>query len=298
VIAIISDAYSTCSAEMKLKKVNITKEMYFFVLDHIESIPFGVGNKIQRKRHAAERMVKAEAERLLEKSKPTRLLGSADLGSAENVPGGAGGRYAEDLNEDLNEEMPWTTDQLTSVLAGREQGMERMIDGGSGVRGAAVKAITAAGAAVTVSPRRSVKKIGAGRSARGASVKGITASRGTLSASPTRSVRWSPPSHRIDSDETAVADGNWGANQTLAGAIARELAAFKTEMRQGQAEMKKELASLRHAVEPGGSGATASLSSFWGSSPPTAPTLSTPAATSPVERSATSPLFGMSIPGL
>ena len=60
VIAIISDAYSICSKEMKQKpKVNVTNEIYQYCMQRIERLPFGVGEEFRVRRRQAE----AELER-------------------------------------------------------------------------------------------------------------------------------------------------------------------------------------------------------------------------------------------
>jgi hypothetical protein len=65
VIAIISDAYSVCSEEMRKKqKVNLTKELYHHIVEELlEKLPCGVGMRIRQQRLAAEKRVNQSKQR-------------------------------------------------------------------------------------------------------------------------------------------------------------------------------------------------------------------------------------------
>jgi hypothetical protein len=51
VIAIISDAYSVCSQQMREKPtVHLRKEVYSFIFEHLEQLPWGIGRRIYKQR--------------------------------------------------------------------------------------------------------------------------------------------------------------------------------------------------------------------------------------------------------
>jgi hypothetical protein len=65
IIAIISDAYSVCSAKMKLKpKLNLTREIYAYTTAQIESLPFGVGRRFREVRLRTDREIAHRAEQM------------------------------------------------------------------------------------------------------------------------------------------------------------------------------------------------------------------------------------------
>jgi hypothetical protein len=239
---------------MKLKpKVHLTKEIYCYMVETIDQLPFGVGAMFQRKRKQTELAMTARLScetsvaLKLKKNmmfKSTDSKASLSTASIESVGTGgrvrgAGGGYSED--------MPWKMDQLGSALG--------------------VKGDTQRTPGDTVPQRlrlRSVKKIGSPRTL---PKKDVT----------DRSSHGEEENMTRAADKTALADSDSkGWQSSLAGMIARELAAFKVEMRQGQQELKRELKqelkqelrSIRRMMEEQSSATSAPVSLFWGSPTP------------------------------
>jgi hypothetical protein len=74
VIAIISDAHSMCSEEMRSKpKVNLMQELYKHIFEDIEALPCGVGGHIRQNRLEAEKKLSRTKERAKLKAKSMRF---------------------------------------------------------------------------------------------------------------------------------------------------------------------------------------------------------------------------------
>jgi hypothetical protein len=221
---------------MKLKpKVHLTKEIYCYMVETIDQLPFGVGAMFQRKRKQTElamtfARLSCETGDALKPEKNTPFkntdskasLPTASIESVETGGGrarGAGGGYSED--------MPWKIDQLGSALG--------------------VKSNTQHTTGDTAPQRLRLR-----------SVKRIVPQRLRLGRN-----HGEEENVTRAADKTALADSDSKGRQSLlAGMIARELAAFKVEMRQGQQELKQELRSMRRMLEEQSSATSAPVSLF------------------------------------